>query len=321
MISFIIIGKNVEYIIYKTIKSVYTFISQNELQKSEVIYVDSNSIDKSIEIASQFAQIKIIRLSGELNAAIARNEGAKLAKGDVLFFIDGDMEIIPKFFESIFQSNHKLKYPFVTGEYKEIFYTFDKKHILDDSQSSLIIPPNSTYKELTTGGGLFVIQKKYWIHLEGMDSMFNRNEDLDFSFRMLNEGYILRKYNQYLAIHHTVSYYDSMKFKSLLNEKMYHFSGLLLRKHIFKRRFLTYFIRYHISLFILLLAIMISVVSSPFFFLSYPIILLLKGIKKQSSHSTLSMVMLSRFYHDILIVWSFITYWPKKKVYSVENIE
>ena len=89
MISFIIIGRNEGWKLKKCILSVITTIQVNKLQKYDIIYVDSKSSDNSIEIAKEFKQVKVYKITGDTNAAIARNIGASEAKGEYFFFIDG----------------------------------------------------------------------------------------------------------------------------------------------------------------------------------------------------------------------------------------
>ena len=54
-----------------------------------------------------FNEVKIYIITGKFNAAIARNIGAKEAKGDV-FFIDGDMEILPDFLPLVYNEKWGL---------------------------------------------------------------------------------------------------------------------------------------------------------------------------------------------------------------------
>ena len=115
MISFIIIGKNEGWKITKCIESIFNTIALNNISNHEIIYVDSESIDDSIERVQFFDSVKIFQIRGDVNAAIARNIGAKEAKGDVLFFIDGDMEIIPGFLESVYINGKILSRDFISG--------------------------------------------------------------------------------------------------------------------------------------------------------------------------------------------------------------
>ena len=50
-----------------------------------------------LNIIEEFTK-NILVVTGEVNAAIGRNTGAKNAIGDILFFIDGDMELVTDFY-------------------------------------------------------------------------------------------------------------------------------------------------------------------------------------------------------------------------------
>ena len=116
MISFIVIGKNLGINILNCISSIDETIKQNNLKQTEIIYIDSNSTDNSIELITHFDGLKIYKLTSRCNAATARNLGFKKSKGEILFFIDGDMELIPQnlsFFYNL--ERNKLNHPFISG--------------------------------------------------------------------------------------------------------------------------------------------------------------------------------------------------------------
>ena len=108
-ISFIVIGRDEAQHISNCLKSIYNTIEQNDIFNYEVIYIDSNSRDESINIVKTFINTKIYKISGKINSAIARNLGAEKSNGEILVFIDGDMEIDPESFNTMFFSDGKLK--------------------------------------------------------------------------------------------------------------------------------------------------------------------------------------------------------------------
>jgi glycosyltransferase involved in cell wall biosynthesis len=87
-ISVIIVTKNEE----KTIKSCLKSIFDQSYKPFEVILVDGNSTDGTVEKAKRFP-VKIIRESGRGSPANARNLGAQAASGEILFFLDADVEL------------------------------------------------------------------------------------------------------------------------------------------------------------------------------------------------------------------------------------
>lgn len=88
MISIILIAYNEEYYIEKTLKSLSEI---NRINNAEIIVVYGGSSDNTVKIASKYAKI----ISSEKGKSKQLNSGAKIARGDILFFIHADM-IIPK---------------------------------------------------------------------------------------------------------------------------------------------------------------------------------------------------------------------------------
>ncbi|MCA0234353.1 MAG: glycosyltransferase family 2 protein [Bacteroidetes bacterium] len=91
-VSVIIIGKNVSKTLFDCISSVKNAINFDpNINLSEIIYVDSNSSDNSIQIA-QVNNVKIINIiSTFTTASLGRFLGIRHAKYNKLLFIDGDM--------------------------------------------------------------------------------------------------------------------------------------------------------------------------------------------------------------------------------------
>ena len=163
MISFIIIGRNEGWKLSNCLESVYNTVSQNSIIEYEVIYVDSKSSDDSIKRAEKLKGVKIINLDGDINAAIARNVGAKEAKGDVLFFLDGDMVIEPSIFPLFYSNEYGLEYPFMSGNFDNYFYDQSWNFLYKDSGMKLLEDKN-----MYTVGGLFFIERKLWNKVSGM---------------------------------------------------------------------------------------------------------------------------------------------------------
>ena len=102
LVSFIITTKNEEQIIKRLLDSL---LSQTYKQY-EIILVDNNSTDDTVNIAKNYP-VKIYTYGPERSAQ--RNLGAKKAKGDYLFFLDADMELTPEVIESCVQKIKSTK--------------------------------------------------------------------------------------------------------------------------------------------------------------------------------------------------------------------
>ena len=90
IVSVIVPVYNVEKYLRETLDSV---INQS-LKDIEIICVDNNSKDKTLSILKEYAstdkRFVIIEQNENLKQGIARNIGVKIAKGEYVFFIDGD---------------------------------------------------------------------------------------------------------------------------------------------------------------------------------------------------------------------------------------
>ncbi len=99
-VSIIIPTFNEEKVISDCLES----ILDQDYKDFEVIVVDDGSSDKTLEIISNFEienpMLKIFKQK-HLGAGMARNLGAKFAKGEILVFVDADMVFDKKFVKNL----------------------------------------------------------------------------------------------------------------------------------------------------------------------------------------------------------------------------
>ncbi len=96
MISVIIPAHNEEEYILQTIASV----KKQSWKEKEIIVVCDGCTDRTFDIVKkEVEKVAIVRRRG--GPAIAKNEGAKLAKGDILVFLDADTLMSPTLLENI----------------------------------------------------------------------------------------------------------------------------------------------------------------------------------------------------------------------------
>ena len=308
MISFIIIGKNEGWKLSKCFKSVFETIECNKLTKYEVIYVDSNSTDDSIERAKQFREIKIFKITGACNAAIARNIGARESNGKTLFFIDGDMEIMPDFLPLVYSEEVGLKYEFVSGQF--VNYYFNDEGRLFKEENYFNLKKENTY--MATTGGLFLIKKELWDSVNGMRNKYRISEDLDIGLRLAKKGFKLLRRKDLLAKHHTIQYFDGKRiWKDFFKGNHLYGKSMLYRDHILNKHVYKNIIRTDYSLVIMIIVGIISLSTHfPYLMLIYILIALLRSIK----NSTKNTLKLLTYYilRDVSVLLGFIFFFPKE---------
>lgn len=273
MISFIVIGKNEAKNILQCLNSITECIRINQLLQSEIIYVDSNSSDNSIDLAKSIPNIKIIEAITTINPAIARNIGANESKGDLLFFVDGDMVVNSTFISIILNENKDLKYNFVSGLIINKIYDNNgdlKKEI------ALSNTTQETNKEMSANG-IFCIKRELWFLVNGMKSKFKKQQDADFVIRLYKKGIFLKRLTEIISWHITKDEYD---LKSILNNFFkgnYLFRGVFYRTHFFSKiGLIKLFKNEKFGILFLVLISLLSCIVSPLVLLFYPLLILFR---------------------------------------------
>jgi glycosyltransferase involved in cell wall biosynthesis len=78
----------------KTLGALLDSLAANDCREREILVIDDGSTDRTREVALQH-QVKLLSTGGRRGPAVARNIGAKEAKGSVLLFLDADTEVRP----------------------------------------------------------------------------------------------------------------------------------------------------------------------------------------------------------------------------------
>lgn len=282
MISFIVIGKNEAINLNRCFQSIITTIQQNRLEKQgyEIIYVDSNSSDNSIEIARGFKEIKIFKITGICNAAIGRNIGAKEATGDILVFIDGDMELNPKFFSKIFNSTRKLMHPCISGQLINYYYNSKGEFLFKQNSSKF---KNNNPVPLT--GGYFIIERKVFCSIGGFRNELKYGEDPDLGLRLAKQGIFLLRLPDIFGNHYTISYLDIKRmWKMLINKSNFYNVSLMMKKNFRNKYFWRLFFKQDKTLIALIVLIMIYITlrfNVIYLLVIYMILVIMKSIKNK----------------------------------------
>ena len=210
-----------------TLKECLNAIFNSNFKNFEVIVVSDNSSDNSVSIAKQY-QCKIIELPENKGPAFARNEGAKISKGDILLFVDSDVIIqkdalnylSDKFFQDEINAiqgiySHEPTYKSIVTQYQmsyNCYYIWHKNKKYTASLSTCC----------------FAIRKKIFLNLKGFNTNIKRAsvEDEEFGYSLIDKGYkilILRELNGEHRVDYNIRHFVKKKLHSYTDAmKGYH---------------------------------------------------------------------------------------------------
>ena len=190
-VSVIITSYNGLTVLEKCLQS----LSKVEYDNFEIILVDNNSTDGTIEfISKNYPSITIIKLESNKGFAEPNNIGAKIAKGKYLLFLNNDTVVTPNFISelvNVIENNKKI------AICQSLLLQSDGKidssgDFIDDLgvvYSSKKLPKDLQQISSAKGAAL-LIQNEIFFDLGGFDNRFFATfEDVDLSWRSWIFGY------------------------------------------------------------------------------------------------------------------------------------
>ena len=228
-ISIIFPSYNGENVIHDCLKSVENLDNLNE---TELIIVDNNSTDSSIDIIKSFKKINLIILIQKSNLGFARacNLAVNKAKGEFIFITNQDVSFPEDFFTILLNLYMRIKKdkeiiisPAIVFPGHYINYFGAKVHFLGFSYTPMmyqkITRVKQTFKTLKASGCSIFMKRSAFIEMRGFDSyFFMYHEDTDLSLRAIRNGFLIYTTNETLLhhkkIHMTInnfSYYNIEK--------------------------------------------------------------------------------------------------------------
>lgn len=242
MISFIVIGRNIQTTATICFNSLFQAVQQAGLTAYEVLYIDSSSTDQTLAIVKGYPAVRIFSIEQNYNAAVARNIGAQEAKGDYLVFLDGDMELQADFLANrLLNAAGQPQHDYVSGDLMNYFYDNNTFQFINKAPyfGNLL----EEDKTETVVGGLFAISKKTFQSIGGMRAYYTRCEDFDFGLRLARKKIFLKRLQSVFVNHHTVSYIDMNRMKGMMKNGDFMYVGLLNREHLLNPYFWKVFVR------------------------------------------------------------------------------
>ena len=256
-LSIIIVNYNVKHFLKQCLQSVY--VSAKHIS-SEVIVVDNNSVDGSVEmIKNNFPNTIIINNKKNVGFSKANNQAIKVSKGSIILMLNPDTVIQEKTLKYV------LNFINVTNNVGAVGIKMvdGKGNFLPESKRSLPKPSTAFYKifglsrifpnskkfgkyhlnfldkdkiqEIDVISGAFLMTKKSVLEEVGLldERFFMYGEDIDLSYRIQKKGYE----NYYLPDHSIIHYKGESTKKTSVNYIFTFYNAMILfvKKHYDKK--------------------------------------------------------------------------------------
>jgi len=204
-----------------------------------------------------------------------------------------------------------LKYDFVSGQMNYIYHDINNKYKGKELYYKKCLEKDAIYY---TVGGLFIIKRKHWELVGGMNNKYKKSEDYDLALRLAkNNIYLLRK-KEIIGNTYMISYRDTKRmYAEIINKNVFYPTSLIYREHFFNKYMWTIIIRNDSSMIILLIAFLISVIFNNYFLLlMYPIFLIIRISKRDKKLKNLLIRFPFLIIKDILVIIGFFFFFPQK---------
>ncbi len=182
-ISVVIPTLNEEKFLESTLKSIK---NQDYKGKYEIIVSDGMSKDDTVRIAKKYAdEVVICKRKG---IAIGRNTGEKLARGELLLFIDADTVILPDALTKVAKMFRNKKIVGGTGSVLPL--NPKMSNIFIYWSVSQLVKKTVQLKSPQIGGLFCAYRKDAFDKVNGFNESFDTFEDFDMSKRISKLGRI-----------------------------------------------------------------------------------------------------------------------------------
>ncbi len=215
---------------------------------AQVIVVDDGSTDETAQIAARIAAriaaqfaaqtalrfpCEVLQLGSNAGAAAARNRGARQARGEILFFLDGDIVMEPQTLERItatFAREPQLAALFGSYQTETAPTNFVSvyKNLLHHYTHQISSPDAATFC-----GGYGAVRAQIFWELNGFDESWRALEDIEFGCRMYQKGYPIRL-DRDLQFTHLKTYTLASLIRSDVFHRAIPWTRLMLERRIFR---------------------------------------------------------------------------------------
>lgn len=167
-------------------------IAKQTVKPHEVIIVDSFSKDKTCQDIAEFVpSLPLTCMSVGRGIGLARNIGAQAATGDVLLFLDSDVELQPNFLQEAGSEFEQRQLDLASAHFY-VDPTLSKVDRIGAKAISLY-HASFQYSKNPMGSGFCIFARKVWHkRIGGFNESFRHSEDHDYVKRAVEGGAYFR---------------------------------------------------------------------------------------------------------------------------------
>ncbi len=191
----------------KTIEKCINALINLNYDKSfyEIILVDNNSTDRTVELVERFSEVKCIKEPRQ-GRSYARNTGAQKAVGELLAFVDADVFVDPLWLDhlvSAFTMSHigggQGRIVPCNDDGQDSLNTFRIRLQEESTSGTNIILRLKYYESPMVNSAACLYRKEAFHFVGGFDVLLERHEDIDLAKRVSIAGFDLVAASQAIA--------------------------------------------------------------------------------------------------------------------------
>ncbi|MBP9797548.1 glycosyltransferase family 2 protein [Candidatus Woesebacteria bacterium] len=197
-LSIIIISYNTQDITKRCLETIVASLKTDTSLKAEIIVLDNNSSDGSVEMLKSFAGIECIFSKENLGFGKGNNEAVMHAKGEYLLFLNSDTEALDDAVPQLLSEFKQAQFDFAgarllnkdrsvqlsVGRFYTLWIAFLALFLFADRWHGTRYSPTSTRKVDWVSGACFITRTKTYQQLSGFDpAIFMYWEEVDLFYR------------------------------------------------------------------------------------------------------------------------------------------